>query len=281
MRSTTCRSRCAKASSCAFSVRRVAARRLCLWSMAGLHASDRRPDQARQGGHHPAASRDRDDLPGRQSAAVAQPAQERRVSVRAEAAPPGHGADRASARTRQSQGLRTQISARAFRRHAAARLDRQEPRGQSVGAPDGRAVRRARRFHPRRDEYADPGNLDGDRQDHRLRHPLDRGGDLPRRSRRGDVGAAWARIATIYDIDIPRPRSVEIQTQPDFIARVLEIKAKHRSRPSGGVGARQSPDAASRARRNSLETRRGQGAGRQDPEFNRKAAADEPGLCRG
>ncbi|CAN5324880.1 ABC transporter ATP-binding protein [soil metagenome] len=33
------------------------------------------------------------------------------------------------------------------------------------------------------------------------------------------------RIAAIYDIDIPRPRPVEIQTQPDFIARVLSIKA--------------------------------------------------------
>ena len=27
-------------------------------------------------------------------------------------------------------------------------------------------------------------------------------------------------------IDIPRPRPVEIQTEPDFIARVLEIKTR-------------------------------------------------------
>ena len=33
------------------------------------------------------------------------------------------------------------------------------------------------------------------------------------------------RIASVFEIDIPRPRAVEIQTQPDFIARVLEIKA--------------------------------------------------------
>ena len=58
--------------------------------------------------------------------------------------------------------LRQQISARAVRRHAAARLDRAQPRRRSVGAPDGRAVRRARRLHARRDEPAHPGDLDGD-----------------------------------------------------------------------------------------------------------------------
>jgi NitT/TauT family transport system ATP-binding protein len=39
------------------------------------------------------------------------------------------------------------------------------------------------------------------------------------------MSARPGRIASIFDIDIPRPRAVEIQTQPDFIARVLEIKA--------------------------------------------------------
>jgi NitT/TauT family transport system ATP-binding protein len=39
------------------------------------------------------------------------------------------------------------------------------------------------------------------------------------------MSARPGRIAAIYDIDIPRPRAVEIQTQPDFIARILEIKA--------------------------------------------------------
>ena len=39
------------------------------------------------------------------------------------------------------------------------------------------------------------------------------------------MSARPGRIAAVYDIDIPRPRAVEIQTQPDFIARILEIKA--------------------------------------------------------
>ena len=95
-----------------------------------------------------------------------------------------------------------------------------------VGAADGRAVRRARRLHPRRDEPAHPGDLDGDRQDHRLRHPFDPGGDLPRRPRRRDVGAARAgspRSTTSTFRGRGRSRS---RPQPDFIERVLEIKSR-------------------------------------------------------
>jgi NitT/TauT family transport system ATP-binding protein len=40
------------------------------------------------------------------------------------------------------------------------------------------------------------------------------------------MSARPGRIAAVYDVDIPRPRSVDIQTQPDFIARVLEVKAR-------------------------------------------------------
>jgi NitT/TauT family transport system ATP-binding protein len=40
------------------------------------------------------------------------------------------------------------------------------------------------------------------------------------------MSARPGRIAAIYDIDIPRPRPIEIQTQPEFIARILEIKAR-------------------------------------------------------
>ena len=40
------------------------------------------------------------------------------------------------------------------------------------------------------------------------------------------MSARPGRIAAIYNIDIPRPRSIEIQTQPEFIARILEIKAR-------------------------------------------------------
>jgi NitT/TauT family transport system ATP-binding protein len=40
------------------------------------------------------------------------------------------------------------------------------------------------------------------------------------------MSARPGRIAEIYDIDIPRPRSIDIQTQPDFIKRILDIKSR-------------------------------------------------------
>jgi NitT/TauT family transport system ATP-binding protein len=39
------------------------------------------------------------------------------------------------------------------------------------------------------------------------------------------MSARPGRIAATYDVDIPRPRPVEIQMKPDFIERVLAIKA--------------------------------------------------------
>jgi NitT/TauT family transport system ATP-binding protein len=40
------------------------------------------------------------------------------------------------------------------------------------------------------------------------------------------MSARPGRIAEVYDVDIPRPRSVEIQTKPDFIERVLHVKSR-------------------------------------------------------
>jgi NitT/TauT family transport system ATP-binding protein len=40
------------------------------------------------------------------------------------------------------------------------------------------------------------------------------------------MSARPGRITAIYDIDVPRPRSVEIQTRPDFIERVLQVKSR-------------------------------------------------------
>jgi NitT/TauT family transport system ATP-binding protein len=40
------------------------------------------------------------------------------------------------------------------------------------------------------------------------------------------MSARPGRVASIYNIDIPRPRPVHIQTRPDFIERILTIKAK-------------------------------------------------------
>ena len=39
------------------------------------------------------------------------------------------------------------------------------------------------------------------------------------------MSARPGRISSIFDIDIPRPRPVDIQTRPDFIERVLRVKA--------------------------------------------------------
>jgi NitT/TauT family transport system ATP-binding protein len=51
------------------------------------------------------------------------------------------------------------------------------------------------------------------------------------------MSARPGRVAGIYDIDIPRPRSVDIQTRPDFIERVMEIKRRidHQRGPQAGV----------------------------------------------
>lgn len=50
------------------------------------------------------------------------------------------------------------------------------------------------------------------------------------------MSARPGRISAIYNIDIPRPRLVEIQTRPDFITRVLEIKARIDDGRNTGAG---------------------------------------------
>jgi NitT/TauT family transport system ATP-binding protein len=51
------------------------------------------------------------------------------------------------------------------------------------------------------------------------------------------MSARPGRVTSIYDVDIPRPRSVEIQTRPDFIERVLKIKSRieHGRGPAAGL----------------------------------------------
>jgi NitT/TauT family transport system ATP-binding protein len=50
------------------------------------------------------------------------------------------------------------------------------------------------------------------------------------------MSARPGRVAAIYDIDIPRPRSVDIQTRPEFIARVLKVKASIDRGPTQTAG---------------------------------------------
>jgi NitT/TauT family transport system ATP-binding protein len=47
------------------------------------------------------------------------------------------------------------------------------------------------------------------------------------------MSARPGRIASIIDVDIPRPRPVSIQHEPDFIARVLDIKTRIDSQRGG------------------------------------------------
>jgi NitT/TauT family transport system ATP-binding protein len=51
------------------------------------------------------------------------------------------------------------------------------------------------------------------------------------------MSARPGRIVEIYDVNLPRPRSVDIQTKPDFIKRVLHIKSRieHGRGPAAGL----------------------------------------------
>jgi NitT/TauT family transport system ATP-binding protein len=40
------------------------------------------------------------------------------------------------------------------------------------------------------------------------------------------MSARPGRVASVYEVNIPRPRAVAIQTEPEFIARVMEIKTR-------------------------------------------------------
>ena len=86
------------------------------------------------------------------------------------------------------------------------------------------------------------------------------------------MSARPGRIAAVYDIDIPRPRPVEIQTEPDFIARVLEIKASI-DRPARRSRDRRSPEA--RRDRRIGETGVDKVLGDKIPTFNRRTPAAE------
>ena len=64
------------------------------------------------------------------------------------------------------------------------------------------------------------GRLEGHHRVHAVRaHLLEMAGDC-------EAAAGEYRIAAVVDVDIPRPRQVEIQTEPEFIARVMDIKLK-------------------------------------------------------
>ena len=97
----------------------------------------------------------------------------------------GRSARRASRRGRarcsssSSSATSPALSLPAVGRHAAARGDRPGALVRAGDPADGRAVRRARRDDPRADELRGPADLGADRDDDRVRDPLDPGGGLP------------------------------------------------------------------------------------------------------
>ena len=93
-------------------------------------------------------------VPAGDAAALAHGLAERHRAASRRRSP--HGRPRArrarSPSHRRAAGLREQVSLRIVRRHAAARRHRAGAGARSEASADGRAVRRARRAHPREDE---------------------------------------------------------------------------------------------------------------------------------
>src|SRR5207244_13517139 len=139
-----------------------------------------------------------DGVPGADPIDVAADRRERPAPRRARGARPrGVPWPRARApATRRPRRLRRQAPARAVGRHAAARRALPGAAPRSAAALDGRALRRPRRDDARRAQSgvaARVGRGEPDAEDHRLRHPLDRGSGLSRRSGRRPDPAAGAR----------------------------------------------------------------------------------------
>ena len=98
------------------------------------------------------------------------------------------------ARTGRARGLRRGLSARAFRRHEDARLDRARARHRAEASPDGRAVRGARRDHALQAQRRSAVGLARARQDRGLRHPFGIRIGLSVEPDRGDDAAAGPRL---------------------------------------------------------------------------------------
>src|SRR5262249_25522763 len=138
-----------------------------------------------------------------------------RVPVRDQARKARRAADQDAPHGDRARRVREVDAARALRRHAAARVDRARARAGPGGAAHGRAVRRARRLHARRDEPVAPAALAGAEEDDRVRHAQHQRGDLPCRPRRRDDAAPGARGARL------RHRPAAAASDPDDVRALV------------------------------------------------------------
>ena len=141
---------------------------------------------------HRAGQRPRHGVPGLRAVSLDDGARQHRF--RAAPAQAAKGGDRRHRRRISQAGraraLRRPLSEPAFRRHEAARGDRARACQQRQHALDGRAVRRARRAHPRAAPARAAADLVAHRRHRDLRHPFRRGGGAARRPRAGDERGA-------------------------------------------------------------------------------------------
>ena len=200
-----------------------------LWSMAGLHELS--GGEISLGGEpitkpHPA---DRDDLPGRQPPALAEPREEHRAALRAEAeaARPGSASSSfssASASPASTTNIPRELSGGMQQRASIVRSLAVDPSVLLMDEPFGAldAFTRDEMNLLIQEIWMETGKTIAF-----VTHSIPEAIFLA--DRVVVMSARPGRIAAIYDVDIPRPRSVEIQTQPGFHRAGAGDQVAHRS----------------------------------------------------
>ena len=115
------------------------------------------------------------------------------LRLQGEARAAAAGADRRDARGGRARRLRARLSARAFGRHADARLDRARAGHRAAAPAARRAVRRARRDHALQAQRGSAAAVAGAPLHHRLRHAQRLRIRVPVEPHRGDDAAAGPR----------------------------------------------------------------------------------------
>ena len=133
-----------------------------------------------------------------------------------------------AAQAREAREIRAGLSASSVRRHAAAGRHRAGACVQSGGAADGRAVRRARRAHPRRDAAPARRCLARNQEDRGLRDAQRGGSGLSRGPGGGDEPASRHREDRSPDHagTAARPAQRRVPRLPEQLLRHLGQEAR-------------------------------------------------------